>query len=349
MSRDSESDRFARVIFYVVVLLAGYLAFRVIRPFLQPLAWAVVFALLLQPVHAWVMRRRVKPGLSALATTLVAAIILVGPAVGLLSVLVREVSQLTAYVQQSGLITNTPARVAEVWALLRARAPLTLPEDPSALITEIVERGGGFLAAHAGSALQNVASFLFSLVVMLFALFFFLRDGPALAARIRSLLPFEQARRERLIAETHDLVVAGVGAALAVAAVQGFIGGVAFALLGFSVPALWGVAMAFCALLPVVGSWIVWAPAALWLLLSGDVTRGLILIGVGAGAIGMVDNVLRPIILSGRTTANGLVVFLGLLGGVAAFGFVGLVVGPVVLVTAGTLLETVAEPHRDAR
>jgi len=342
MAADTERDRFARVIFYVVVLLAGYLAFRVIAPFLAPLGWAAVFALLLQPVYAR-LTRRLKPGLASLVTTLLATFMIVGPAVLLLSILVREVTAVSDYIQQSGVIASTPARVEQYWAVVRARVPLSLPEDPSVLITDVVQRLGSFIAGRAGSTLQNVASFVFALVVMLFALFFFLRDGARIAESIRSLLPFEPARRDRLISQTRDMVVASVGATLAVAIVQGSIGGVTFALLGFGAPVLWGVTMTFCSLLPVVGATIVWLPSAIWLLLSGDTTRGVILLVVGAGVIGTVDNFLRPMLMSGRTAASGLVVFLGLLGGVAAFGFIGLVLGPIVLVVATTLLEAAAE------
>jgi predicted PurR-regulated permease PerM len=110
-----------------------------------------------------------------------------------------------------------------------------------------------------------------------------------------------------------------------VAAAQGTIGGVAFWLLGIGAPVVWGVAMAFCSLIPVVGAALVWVPTAIWLLLSGNITRGVILILVGALGISMADNILRPLLLSGRTSASGLIVFLGILGGVGAFGFIGLV------------------------
>jgi len=103
--------------------------------------------------------------------------------------------------------------------------------------------------------------------------------------------------------------------------------------------------MAVCSLIPLVGAALVWAPTALWLLLSGDVVRGVILILVGIFGIGLVDNILRPVLLSGRTSASGLVVFLGLLGGAAAFGFIGLVLGPIVLVTAGSLLRVFSSPE----
>jgi predicted PurR-regulated permease PerM len=181
---------------------------------------------------------------------------------------------------------------------------------------------------------------------MLFALFFLLRDGTSMAEAIRRLLPFPEAESQRLITETSDLVVASVGAGLTVAAVQGLIGGLAFWALGLPAPAVWGVAMAICSLLPVIGATLVWVPVAVWLFLSGDVARAVVLTLICAVVVGSADNVLRPLLLSGRTSASGLVVFIGLLGGVGAFGFVGLVLGPIVLVIAGTLIEALTRRVR---
>jgi len=113
------------------------------------------------------------------------------------------------------------------------------------------------------------------------------------------------------------------------------------ALLGFSAPVFWGVITAFASLLPVVGAGLIWGPAALWLLLSGDIVRGVILLLVGVGVVSMIDNVLRPLLLSGRTSMHGLVVFISLIGGIAAFGFIGLVIGPVIMAALTTLLEAV--------
>jgi predicted PurR-regulated permease PerM len=149
-----------------------------------------------------------------------------------------------------------------------------------------------------------------------------------------------------LVNETTDLVVASVGAGLTVAAVQGLIGGIAFWVVGVPAPAVWGVAMAIASLLPVIGATIVWAPVALWLFLVGDVGRGVALVVLCALILGSADNVLRPLMLAGRTSASGLVVFIGLLGGVAAFGFVGLVLGPIVLVIAGMLLDALTRRVR---
>jgi len=139
--------------------------------------------------------------------------------------------------------------------------------------------------------------------------------------------------------DTRDLVIASIGASLAVAAAQGAIGGVAFWLLGISAPVLWGVAIALLSLVPVVGAAVVWVPTSIWLLLSGAIGRGVALMLIGIFGISLIDNVLRPLILSGRTAVSGLVIFFGLLGGAAAFGLLGLLIGPIILVATARLFD----------
>lgn len=333
---ETARDRFAHVLFYALVLLMGYLAFVVLSPFLASLAWAAVFAMTFSPFYLR-LAARVGPNGAALTTTIITAVMIVAPAVMLVSVLAREVPQMIDYVQQASL--TAPARIEGVWEVLRRRSPMALPEDPAALLRDGLQRTLAFLAPRAGGVLADAVATLGSLFVMLFSLFFMLRDGHVLGRRIRDLLPLPERERDRLVTETRDLVIASVGAGLLVAAVQGTVGGLTFWLLGINAPVLWGVAMAICALLPLVGSAIVWAPTAIWLMLSGEIGRAVVLIVVGVLGIGTIDNVLRPLLLSGRTTASGLVIFLGLLGGVSAFGFIGLVLGPIVLVTAGSLLS----------
>ncbi len=339
---ESARDRFAHLLFYALIALIGYLAYVVLSPFLASLGWAAVFAMTLYPVFEQLSVRLGRNG-AALATTLITAVLIVAPAVMLVSVLAREVPPLINYVQEASL--TAPARLAVAWDVVRRRSPLDLPEDPAALVRDGIKRALTFLAPRAGGMLADVVATIGSLLVMLFSLFFLLRDGHGLGRRIRDLLPLPERERDRLVTETRDLVIASVGAGLLVAAVQGAIGGVTYWLLGIGAPVVWGVAMAICALIPLVGSGLVWVPTAIWLLMSGEIGRAVILIIVGSVVIGTVDNVLRPLLLSGRTTASGLVIFLGLLGGVSAFGFIGLVLGPVVLVTAGSLLSVLTRRH----
>ena len=338
----SERDRFVLVLFYGVLLLAGYLAFRVVAPFLAPLGWAAVFAMVLNPVQAR-LQPRVGTARAATLTTLLAALIAVGPAITVLTLLTTEVTSVVQRVQSGGIVVPAAPDVQRWYEGVRAKVLIPLPADPTVSIIEAIKAVASYLAARAGTILQNAAGLVFQLFIMLFGLFYFLRDGGRIVDMIRQLLPFEPARRDRMIAQTHDLVVATVGSTFSVAIVQGALTGLTLALLGFHSPVLWGVITAFTSLLPAVGSALVWGPAAIYLFATGDIVRGIIMVAVGVGVIGMADNILRPLLLSGRTTMHGLLVFVSLLGGMAAFGFIGLVVGPVAIAAMGTLLDAVLE------
>jgi predicted PurR-regulated permease PerM len=338
---NTREECLSQPLFYALVFFAGYLTYLVLSPFLVPLAWAAVFAMMFHRLQVE-LAPRIGPNRAALVTTVLAAILIVAPGVMLLSVLAREAPQVVGYIQQTSL--SAPGQLERIWELARARSPIGLPEDPTLLLREGVQRALTFLAPRAGAILADAFATLGSLLVMLFVLFFMLRDGRVLARHLRSLLPLPEEDSDRLMRDTRDLVVASVGAGLLVALAQGTIGGVAFWLLRISAPVFWGVVIGFCSLIPVVGAAIVWVPTALVLLLSGEIARGVILVLVGVLGISMADNILRPVLLSGRTSVNGLVIFLGLLGGVAAFGFIGLVLGPIILVSTGSLLRFFARP-----
>ena len=340
----SERDRFVLVLFYGVLLLTGYLAFSVVAPFLAPLGWAAVFAMVLNPVQARLEHRVSKPRAATL-TTLLAALIVVGPAITVLVLLTTEVTSVVQRVQSGGIVVPAAPDVQRWYEGVRAKVLIPLPADPTATLVDAFKTVATYVAGRAGTILQNVASLIFQLFVMLFGLFYFLRDGDRIVGLIRQLLPFEPARRDRMISQTHDLVVATVGSTFAVAITQGALTGITLGFLGFESPVLWGVMTAFTSLLPAVGSGLVWGPAAIYLFATGDFVRAIILVAIGVGVIGMADNVLRPLLLSGRTTMHGLLVFISLLGGMAAFGFIGLVIGPVAVAALGTLLESVLEEH----
>jgi len=338
---DTDSERLHRPAFYVLVLIAAYATYLVLGPFFVALGWAAVFAILFYPVQA-VLAPKIGLNRAALVTTVMTGLLIVTPAVMLVSVLAREVPQVADYVQHSWVAA--PHQIERIWETARARSPVSLPEDPTQLVREGVSRVLTFLAPRAGAVVADVFATLGMLFAMLFALFFLLRDGHILGRELRDLLPLPRHESERFIRDTRDLVIASVGAGLLVAIAQGIIGGVAFWVLGIGAAAFWGVVMGFCSLIPVVGAAFVWVPAALWLLLSGEIARGVIMILVGSLGISLADNILRPLLLSGRTQVNGLVIFFGLLGGVAAFGFIGLVLGPIVLVMTGRLLKMFARP-----
>ncbi len=338
---DSSNNRLRRPLFYLLAFFAAYLTYLVLAPFLVPLTWAAVFAVLFDRLQHQ-LARRIGSNAAALVVTLLTAFVIVGPAVTLASAIAGELPAAASYIQRASL--TAPKEIEHLWDLLRERSPFELPEEPGTLLQQAGQRVLAFVAPRAGGFLADLVATLASLLSMLFALFFMLRDGHAISRQLRNWLPLPPEQAERLIHDTRELIVASVGAGVLVALAQGTIGGVAFWLLGFGSPMLWAAATAFGSLMPVFGAALVWVPAALWLMLSGDVSHGVILILVGVFGISMADNILRPLLLSGRTSVSGFVIFFGLLGGAAAFGFIGLVIGPIVLVTTGSLFKLMSQP-----
>ena len=188
----------------------------------------------------------------------------------------------------------------------------------------------GTAASRAGQVVKEILEFLFNLVITLSIFFFVVKDGPQMARLVRRLLPFGAEQNAHLLALVRDIVSTSVTSTLVIAIVQGIVGGIAFLAVGIPGPLLWGCLMSVMALLPVVGSTLIWAPAALWLALSGSLVKGIVIAAVGVLILGNVDNVVRPLMLSGTARLSTLTLIISLLGGVSAFGFIGVVLGPVV-------------------
>ncbi len=331
MRRRLEAERFSEIVFYATVLLIGYLGFRIVQPFLGDIGWAIVLAICLEPVRA-----RLAPRLgrtrTALLLVLLVLLLIVVPVVFVATTFVREGGPAVDYLgKQLESPSSAAARLHQGWAWLHARAPF-LPSEQD-LVRQVTASLGGFaqyLAGQATGLLASVAGLLFALFITMAVLFFLLRDAAQFAASVRRILPFGPAQNERLIAIAYDLVSASVTATLAIGIVQGVIGGVAFALLGLQGAVLWGVMMALLSLVPLVGAALVWAPAAIWLAVSGSLGKGIVLAAIGLGIMGQVDNVVRPLLLSGKARLSTLVLIISLMGGVGAFGFIGIVLGPLV-------------------
>jgi predicted PurR-regulated permease PerM len=345
MARERESRRISFLLFYGTLLLLGYLAYQMVQPFLVQIGWAVVLAICLDPLQS-LLRPRLGPTRSALVLTVLVLVLLVLPILFAGSALLNEggevVANLKAQLQDRG---GAAAWLHAGWEWARSKLPmLPTEEEAIARVTAQVGDLAGFMASRAGVLVRGVAALLFNLVITLGILFFLLRDSEAFATGLRRLLPFPPEQSERLVTLSRDLVSASVTATLAIAALQGLIGGLTFALLGIGGAAVWGLTMGIFSFLPVVGATLIWLPAAVWLILSGSMVKGVVLIGVGVGILGNVDNVVRPLLLSGKARMNTLVMLLSLLGGVSAFGFIGIVLGPLVAALVTALFETYATP-----
>lgn len=340
MGLTTERERFTTLIFYGVVLLLGYLLLRIFQPFFGPLGWAAVLAICVYPWHEELVARFGRSRAASLST-IVVALIIIGPGLLVLTAFARETKTALEGLDRDAF-ANQFAWVVAKWDRYRVYIPGARTLELGSLASQASANIARFLAARVGGLLADLAVFVFHLFVTLFALFFLLRDAGSIMRAMRAALPFDEPRRERMIRQTRDLVYASVTSGLLIATLQGLLGGVLFALLGLNAPVFWGVVMGFFALLPFLGTWVIWLPAAIWLAATGHMAKAATLAAFGAGIVGSVDNFLRPALLAGRAQMNGLLMFISLLGGVSVFGLLGLVLGPLVVALAAGLLEAYA-------
>jgi predicted PurR-regulated permease PerM len=341
VTRPEDAQRVANLAFYGVVLLVGYLGYQIVQPFLTQIGWALVLAICLAPVQTR-LARRIGSLRAAAALTLLVLLLLFVPALAAVAALVRQGPAVVDYVHGQLNDRGGPMGLFHVvWDWLHARISNLPPEEE--VVARLSASIGGFaglVASRAGSVVKGALSVLFDLLITLGILFFVLKDARSLAAVAPRLLPFGREQNERLLTLVRDIVSASVTSMLVVAVIQGLLGGLTFLLLGVPGAALWAGLMTVLALLPAVGAALVWAPAAIWLAVSGSLVKGVVLALVGLLILGNVDNVVRPLLLSGSARMNTLVLIISLLGGVSAFGFIGIVLGPVVAAVVTALVES---------
>lgn len=333
-----------RILFIGLLGLLIYLVYLVFAPFLVPLAWAAVFTIMFAPLHRRIRSRLKHPSRAALVSTLLLTALIVTPGLVVLGAFANQAVEVAQWVRvewgQGRMPLGELFRLIPLERILDWFAEHNISEaDLRGFVTEKVEGLAGFMAGQVGRLARNLVFLLFDLFVTLFATFYLFRDGAALLERLRRSLPLEERVRENLLSIAHNVLYASVFSGMVVGAVQGILGGLLFWVLGLGAPVLWGMVMAFLSLLPVVGPWMIWVPAALYLLVQGEYARAVILLGAGVLVISMADNVLRPLLLSGRTQMNGLLVFVSILGGVTAFGLLGVVLGPILVALADAVVE----------
>jgi predicted PurR-regulated permease PerM len=333
-------NRLGTMLFYGIVVILAYFAFLVFQPFLPALAWAVVVVVVSYPGYQK-LRAHFRPTTAALLFTMGVTVILIVPTLLVMAAFVRQGVQAVQDLQ-SQIQSGHFDWVNRLWLQLEARFADNNASSLSTIVGKYADQVAAFVATRVGTVLKNTTVFLFHLSVMILAMFYLYRDGESIVERVREILPFEAEHRERMMREAHDLIFASVVSSGVAAAAHGVLGGIAFGLTGIGAPVFWGVMMGFFSLVPVVGSALIWAPAAINLIVQGHIGAGILLAVFCSIIVGLVDNVVRPWVIGGRTEMGGLVVFISVLGGISVFGLLGVVVGPIVVATAASLLDLYA-------
>jgi len=322
---------------FLLLIVAVSLAFALILwPFSGAVLWGTVLAIVFAPVHRWLSRcMRQRLTLAALATVTIIVVMVILPVTLIAALLLNEASSVYGRMQSGEL--NFGRYLQQVFDALPAWAANLLDRFGLTSLGAVKDRlsagllkGSQFLAAQAINIGQNTLEFVVSLFVMLYLLFFLLRDGDDLSRRIKAAIPLRPEQQRALFDKFAIVVRATAKSTVVVALLQGALGGLIFWFLGIHAPLLWAALMAALSLLPAVGAGLVWLPVAIYFLATGAVWQGVVLIAYGVLVIGLVDNLLRPMLVGKDTKIPDYVVLISTLGGIAVFGLNGFVIGPLI-------------------
>jgi predicted PurR-regulated permease PerM len=323
------------VVLVVATGLLLFLCWQILQPFMGPIAWALALAVVAHPLHARLARWIDKPGLAAGLAVFVIAVAIVAPAIFVGNSLVREATAGVKAIQSSV--------ESGKWREPLARSPWL--NDAVNAIQQKGDVGGQLqgMAADVGKrvsqAVAGSAWALVELLLTLFVLFYLFRDRRKALDTLRSLVPLSRRETDEVFTRVADTIHATVFGTLVVAAVQGMLGGLMFWWLGLPAPILWGAVMGLLAIVPVLGAFVVWVPAAIFLAASGEWGKAAILAVWGGVVVALIDNLLYPILVGKRLRLHTVPVFFSIVGGLAIFGASGLILGPVVLALTDAILE----------
>jgi predicted PurR-regulated permease PerM len=328
-------SRFGAIILLGATSAGAYLCYLLAAPFLPALTWALVLAVLFLPIHrrieAWVKHAN----LAAFVSVLIVALTIVAPATLVGQRLVTEAAN-GAHLVQAQFDAGAWRRVLDAYPPI---APIDTWIEQQIDLPAIFRNIATRLTSAAASFVRGSVVQLLGALLTFYLLFYFLRDRGAVVDTLRRLLPLSQAEINQLFGRSVDTIHATIYGTLVVAAIQGTLGGLMFWWLGLPAPFLWGLVMALLAVVPVLGAFVVWIPATLYLALDGAWMKVLILGLWGAGVVGTIDNILYPIVVGNRLRLHTVPTFISFIGGLQLFGISGLVLGPMVVTLTWTLLD----------
>ena len=330
----------------ILVLLFGYL---VLRPFLTIFLMALVLATITYPIYrrilAWSRDRKT---LSSFLSCVFVVFVIIVPCIGLVGLLAKESIQIYGWVNEKAQSGALQEGVVQRLIHLQARylPNLNLEQvDVGKALAGVAGKVSGLLVKWSTSGVKLVTSAVWQFVLMLFALFYFYKDGAAFLHWIMHLMPLPGSLEREIQEKFREVSESAFLGTFVTAAAQGFLGGLGFLIVGLP-PLVWGVLMAVLSLIPLVGTFLVWGPAALLLMTGGRLGAGIFLLVWGVVVVGMSDNVLRPLLMRGKSQLHPLLIFFSLIGGIMAFGPLGILLGPLAIVLVIAMLRAYEEAAR---
>lgn len=323
--------------FFILILLVVTLAFfDIMTPYYSAILWAAILAVIFQPLKNR-LRDRIagRNGIASLLTVLIICLIVFTPLAIILSSLAFEANTVYSKLQDNN--TQFPVVVADLVAHLPSWAQQFLADHDLNNATQIQQqlsqvalKSGQYLAGSAFLISKSTFSFTISFGVMLYLLFFLLKDGPYIVNQALESLPLSRYVKHHLFAKFAGVSRATVKGTVVIGALQGLLGGIGFWFVGIDGSVLWGALMAFLSLIPAVGSAIIWVPAAIFLFATSQLWQGFFIVGFFVIVVGLVDNLLRPVLVGKDTKMPDYLVLISTLGGLEIYGINGFVIGPLI-------------------
>jgi predicted PurR-regulated permease PerM len=343
MKEQSNQVRFIATL--AAIAIALYLCWLMLRPFIGVLAWATVLVIFFHPIHKKLTQRIKRRGLCALLSSTLVILIVVIPLTFLTIAVTKELTDAVSWLppHMEGLMGATGSITGRVFEWIHARLGIDAVQTQQF----VLERLRAFSSTVIGQTLGimgNLLGTIFKSFLVIITMYYLFRDGDKIVRALPQVLPFGSEQSEALLTRIDEVIGASVYGVVTIAMLQGLLAGLAFWVLGVPSPILWAVVLAFVCMIPIAGSFMVWLPAAIYLLLTGHVTKGILLIVWGVFVISTIDNFLRPKLIKNKTRLHELFVFFAVLGGMSVFGLLGVVLGPVVLAVTLGLLETLKLP-----
>lgn len=321
-----------------VTLISVYLCWQILAPFVDVILWAAIVSIVTYPVYHKFRTRNYSSTLASLATVALACAVVFFPLAIMSIVLATEAAKLSGQIKPA--IDQLFDPNSDLARFLQDRMNIDLQAYASPeKITEALQGVSTVVLSRTTGVIGGIFGFIIKLFFVLFAMFYFLRDSSQVVPAIKKLLPLSESDTDAIFHRATDVIYASLVGVVVIAAVQGFLGGVAFALLGIPSAILWGMLMFVLSMIPVAGAGLVWVPASIFLASQGHWAKAIMLVLFGIFVISMIDNFLRPIVVGKRAKLSELVIFFAVLGGLAVYGILGLVVGPVIVAVTITLID----------
>jgi predicted PurR-regulated permease PerM len=335
-------DRFYLVVVLFLLGVLGYLTYIIMSPFLIAITWSIVLSIVFYPVYAFMVRHiRVRAVASAI-TILIMLVVIIGPFSYVTISLINELQVLASKISQNSLgSVGEIVQKLDSWPFFEKVRSYPGLQDllSEEVLADNIRKAGRVLIENFSVRITNFLGAMIDFVIVIFTTFFLLKDAPALLSKAKDYMPFSIAQKEKLAGQIKDMIVSTVYGGVVVAILQGLLGGIAYSFIGIEAPVMWGIAMSIMSFVPLVGTFAIWGPTAVYMLVTGDYAHGVGLFLFGVFVISMVDNILKPLIIGSRTKMPTIIILFSVLGGIKFFGMIGLIMGPLITAIFISVIE----------